>query len=865
MKAWMSERDWIRALLLTFGAALVGSAARYRGDLGDLMPGVAAAALLVIGVGLLVAWRLSGPDAAESDPGGRVELIPLIAVALAVLLLAARVELAVAAGALAGAGALAWSGRGRALLIAASTAAVAVAVALGVWALVDRLALARTEFPFVGNAVGTLLGLLGGEAAAGGGDAIHWTVRASRPVSATTNAVGLGIQATAVSVIVLLGLSRGVRLARMLPVAAFGLVLALGVRFALLTSSGAAADGFMEYSDVNYSIAGFLDWRWGLPIDLIAALALLPAARLAASQRPAAPGVGPAWVPALGALAGLLLGFDSLADALSSQRPIRVAIDEGHSRWEPSDLKLGEDDYGQETGYNFRALADWLAGRYGPVRRLYDPLDAHTLADIDVLILKTPTELLTASEVESLVGFVERGGGLALIGDHTNVFGTSDVLAPLARRFGFEYEFDCLFDQRQRFEQVLRPREFEQRHPVLASVDLIRFEVGCSIKVLEPWRVRPVAVGRGMKSQLIDYAASNFYPMIRDDSDMHYGQFADVVTSRAGRGRVVGLADSTFLSSFSVCMPGRRELVEGIVDWLGREDRVHTAGRPPFLLAVLVAVALALVVARRGEIALGAGALALCGALAWTDSVAAARQIDSERPNLVPEVHFLESNSGGVKWPITQMVREEASSFHLFFQWVLRTGRFPRLIPGLDGDLDPKVPLVWVDPPALTGADRKALEAYLEVGGTVIAMDLDSSPGIAAIAELAGLGLAEDSVNADQIVAVESNRGLIELGRAKRGWRRVVGGEPLLRGRGLDGAIAGTLAAMAPVGQGSVVVISCAELFNDVGFGLRYDIVPDDDRRRLFQFQFDLLRAIHAPGGARETASRAVEQDGGAS
>ena len=36
--------------------------------------------------------------------------------------------------------------------------------------------------------------------------------------------------------------------------------------------------------------------------------------------------------------------------------------------------------------------------------------------------------------------------------------------------------------------------------------------------------------------------------------------------------------------------------------------------------------------------------------------------------------------------------------------------------------------------------------------------------------------------------------------------------------------------------------MSCGELFNDLGLGLRYDVYPDANRRRLFQFQFDLMR-----------------------
>ena len=49
-----------------------------------------------------------------------------------------------------------------------------------------------------------------------------------------------------------------------------------------------------------------------------------------------------------------------------------------------------------------------------------DKIDDETLAKCDVLVIKTPTQRYSPAEVDAVVRFVERGGGLLLIGDHTN-------------------------------------------------------------------------------------------------------------------------------------------------------------------------------------------------------------------------------------------------------------------------------------------------------------------------------------------------------------------------------------------------------------------------------------------------------------
>ncbi len=101
------------------------------------------------------------------------------------------------------------------------------------------------------------------------------------------------------------------------------------------------------------------------------------------------------------------------------------------------------------------------------------------LKKCDVLILKIPTREYTDDEVEAIVRFVKNGGGLMLIGEHTDVFGSGTYLNKVAKHFGFSYRFDCLFGVdsvfKEHYDIPLAP------HPILQYMPTFDFAISCSI------------------------------------------------------------------------------------------------------------------------------------------------------------------------------------------------------------------------------------------------------------------------------------------------------------------------------------------------------------------------------------------------
>ena len=182
--------------------------------------------------------------------------------------------------------------------------------------------------------------------------------------------------------------------------------------------------------------------------------------------------------------------------------------------WEPTDTTFDTESYGHNAAYTYCILYDYLSHFYN-VSQLKTKIDENTLSACDVFVLKVPTAALEPTELNALKKFVADGGGLMLIGEHTDVFGTGTYLNDVARKFGFHFRYDCLFDVDEVFQQKYRPGVVP--HPIVQGNPDLDFAVSCSIQPdldFNPLGDRGVIVCTGAYGFPADYHASNFYPQV---------------------------------------------------------------------------------------------------------------------------------------------------------------------------------------------------------------------------------------------------------------------------------------------------------------------------------------------------------------
>ncbi len=408
----------------------------------------------------------------------------------------------------------------------------------------------------------------------------------------------------------------------------------------------------------------------------------------------------------------------------------RVLLDEYNSNWEWTTQALDTEWYGQKSGYNYYSLGQWLRYYY-QVDTNFQPRTAEMLRNYDVLVIKTPTAPFAPEEIEAITAWVEAGGGLFLIGDHTNVFGTSSYLNPLARRFGLRFRYDSTYDL-----PTLRVTQYERpellAHPAVLEMPPFLFATSSTLEA--PLLAGNVMVGYGLRALPVDYSKRVFFPDKEKEQDYPFGLFLQSASVRHGRGRVVAFTDSTVFSNFTMFLGGKPEFFLGVMNWLNHAERW------PWLEGVLVALALlagigTVVLAgtlnrRRASIVILAALLLAAAIGPWASLQVAEARYPLPDPHTRPISIAFEAEHSRILLPTTLASGPPDASFQTFYVWTQRLGYVPTFAPTLEEALESAQVLVVIDPfRPFEPAEIAAVEQFVQGGGRLLVLAEPSAEG----------------------------------------------------------------------------------------------------------------------------------------
>lgn len=541
----------------------------------------------------------------------------------------------------------------------------------------------------------------------------------------------------------------------------------------------------------------------------------------------------------------LALAVVVLWEPKGSAKDGEILINTHHTQWSRTDRPYDRDWYGPGAGYNYACMKR-LFSEFYPTRELKARITAKELEKASVLIIYDPDRAFTQEEISAVHEFVKNGGGIFLVGDHTNVFGGTSHLNTICRPFGFIFRDDVLFDLDEDFFQLYDvPRTYSQ---FLHGMTFFKFRGPASIQPTS-WFTRTILRVGHAKSLRAIYSVNNFYPPPHDDPKMHTGEFAASVSSRYGRGRVLAFADSTIFSNFEIFYPGKYEYLLNGMQWLNQKDAAFTGPlKQAALLAALVLLAVMLVRAGTPRRLLGT---ILGTVVAWTAAWALclyAEQSRADLPRPTQPVQFLFFATEPTDDPYTlrTFVTEAPydQKYDVFIQWVLRTGVYPGFYLHGDDQLKTLHHVLDESEQADTGMaliirEPKHLEILEDLGtGPLASADnllllVSSSGGLAREAVLASIresGVIKESENLDRI---ENAWPLGDL-RLKDGGRRVA-------------------------------VVLSSEKFSDSQMGFSEKVNPSETQRSRYDEQFDLLDWLfdRAKDEATEVAEETESQPEG--
>jgi hypothetical protein len=538
----------------------------------------------------------------------------------------------------------------------------------------------------------------------------------------------------------------------------------------------------------------------------------------------------------------------------------RVMVVERHSKWEPTTKPYDTTWFAEPelfpevtSGYNYALVYRYL-GQFYEMSRLLEgeKIDDDSLAKCDVLVIKTPTERYTSAEADAVVRFVERGGGLLLVGDHTNYERSATIMNDMTRPMGFIFRDDLLFGfGNSPYDESYCPPIVP--HPIVQYFPRLDFAVSCSI---DPGtsRGRAALSNTGLWSMGADYHSSNFHPVPQHCPEMRYGAFIQVWAAWHGQGRAAAFTDSTIFSNFCLFQPGKAEMMLGMIEWLNHAGPLLDPRPWLFLLGLVPLVAGIWLLQWGGTGCLSASArdtgrqaalgtrqttwlvLLAAGTCGWVlaaELVVGAHRWAMPLPEAVRPMTSVVIDRGASSVPLAEGLypKGKETGYGMLEAWIPRLGCRTSRREGpavFSGDA-----LIVICPTRSVSAERRQeLERYVAAGGKLLVIDSPENTSSTANSFLWPFGLV---IHHDQPHKGQLTTGVkapvVDVAQACE----VAGGTTTAR---IDTI---PVAATIRHGKGSVIAIGFGSLWNDTNMGETWSAEPNATVKARYNVLFDLL------------------------
>ncbi|MBF0500393.1 MAG: hypothetical protein HQM09_09685 [Candidatus Riflebacteria bacterium] len=259
--------------------------------------------------------------------------------------------------------------------------------------------------------------------------------------------------------------------------------------------------------------------------------------------------------------------------------PVRILIDETHSRWEST---MASDTILRDPMLAENSYSPWLRelGLLASVSIAIRPDSSNYSAELipsnigiktafsgfsrfDLVVLKCPTSPYDASETIELTEFARSGGTILLIGEHTDVFFINTYLNALMKEAGVRISSDGVCDSIGRWLVTGGP--LHTSLPWAPGPGLYMWATGASID--GDMRMMPLVVSSpDTFSDPWEPRNHNFFGNLAPDLSHHFGPFVLSAIVPVGAGKLLIHGDSTNFNASMISTPGKRAFTQRLVN-----------------------------------------------------------------------------------------------------------------------------------------------------------------------------------------------------------------------------------------------------------------------------------------------------------
>lgn len=342
---------------------------------------------------------------------------------------------------------------------------------------------------------------------------------------------------------------------------------------------------FWSYSSFSTLIKPARPILTGLDLRLLLfMLQLLPAyflVRCNPLEAPPPPTSSRVWTKAAAGLAVVILSLVMLLNSYPAGSETRkdVVFYNSNLDWE----KPAFGRYGLENTGMFGLLPEYLVSRGYQVRQV-SQLKETELQDTGILVLINLDHVLDQNAERVIWDFVDKGGSLLVLGDHT---GLDHILKPynqLLERVHIAFRFDSAIPVRERWVASLALYP----HPITRGVHAneVQVNIGASLAANSP--ARPLIIGRyGFSDQGdIKNEQQGYLGDMKFNPGERLGDLTLAAEAGYGRGKVLVLGDTTAFQNCTLSHSYR--FVDQVFGWLARSGKIFAEPYQSIILLVFL-------------------------------------------------------------------------------------------------------------------------------------------------------------------------------------------------------------------------------------------------------------------------------------
>lgn len=256
--------------------------------------------------------------------------------------------------------------------------------------------------------------------------------------------------------------------------------------------------------------------------------------------------------------------------------------------------------YGQNNVGMFGLLPKYLNLRGYQTKVADAPLTEETLQDAKILVVINLTKFLSSKEKQAVQHFIQAGGSLLVLCDHTDVMGMMDKTNDLIQPFNITLNFDTALPSKSAWVDCLEKRP----HPI--TIDLkedsdTAIWVGASLSISSTgfarFKTQPVIIGKRGWADHGDHQNTRraFLGDYKRSANEQLGDIILAASSRYGKGKVLVFGDTSPFQNGVLTFSYR--FVDRVFDWLARiGDSQNSLIRT--LIALLLLIPIGYLIAR---------------------------------------------------------------------------------------------------------------------------------------------------------------------------------------------------------------------------------------------------------------------------